>query len=92
MALGNALLGLWLLALTYSVRGSFAWPDGLLILGLVAGAVMVLGLLTLPGVLSGAEAWEAAPWFVNLGQGGAFGWLVLYPLWSIWLGRELLAR
>ena len=93
MALGNALLGLWLLALNYSARGNSSWPDGLVILGLIAGAVMALGFLTLPGILSGADAWEAAPWFVNLlGQGGALGWLVLYPLWSIWLGRELLAR
>ena len=90
MMTGNGLIGLWLLALNYSSRHSFAWPHGLVLLGLVAGAVMVVGFLTIPGILNGIDAWDSAPWIVNIGQAGALGWMVLYPIWCVRLGRILL--
>jgi hypothetical protein len=43
-------------------------------------------------LLRGLDAWEALPWYVNVGQAGGIGWLVVYPLWCLWLGRVLQVR
>jgi hypothetical protein len=92
MMAGNALIGLWLLGISSFARGTGAWPNGLVILGVVAGAIMAVGLLTVPGIVRGIDAWEAAPWVVNLGQVSALGWILVYPAWCFWLGRFLLSR
>jgi hypothetical protein len=92
MTAGNALIGLWLLALSYSARLSHPWPAGLVIFGLVTGAIMAVGLAAVPGILRGIDAMNAAPWFVNAGYVGGLGWMVLYPVWCIWLGRTLLLK
>lgn len=93
MAVGNALIGMWLLGLNYSaLQGNF-WSRELAILGMVTGAVMLIGLAALPGIFARIDAWDAAPWYVNyIGQGGALGYLVLYPIWCILLGRVLLPK
>jgi hypothetical protein len=92
MTAGNALIGLWLLALNYSARLSHAWPGGLAVFGLTAGAIMAVGLLAVPGMLRGIDAQGAAPWFVSAGYVGALGWLILYPIWCIALGRTMLLK
>lgn len=94
MAAGNALIGLWLLWMSFAALGSGnLLPHGLAVLGLVCAAIMALGLFTVPGILSGVDSQEAASWMVNyLGQAGALGWLVLYPIWCVLLGRILLIR
>jgi hypothetical protein len=92
MMTGNALIGVWLLGMSASARGAAGWPNGIAMLGLVAGAIMILGLLTIPGILRGIDAWDAAPWVVNLGQVSGLGWILLYHAWCIWLGRFMLAR
>jgi hypothetical protein len=91
MAAGNALIGLWLLALDYSALRNNTWPHSLVIFGLVAGVIMALGLATIPGTVGGIDAWAAAPWYVNyIGHAGALGYLVLCPIWCVLLGRVLL--
>ncbi len=91
MAAGNALIGLWLLGLNYSAQQTHSLSQGLVIFGIVAGVTMALGLLAIPGIFRGIDAWDSAPWYVSyIGQAGALGWLVLYPVWCIWLGRTLL--
>jgi hypothetical protein len=93
MAAGNALIGLWLLGLNYSVYNDNAWSHSMVIFGLVIGGIMVLGLATIPGILGKIDTWDSAPWYVNyVGQAGALGWLVLYPIWCILLGRILLLK
>ena len=89
---GYAWIGVWLLSFCLTPRVSAAWPRGLKGLGLVAGGLMLLGVLTLPGLLRGLDAWEVLPWYVNVGQAGGLGWLLLYPLWCLWLGRFLAIR
>jgi hypothetical protein len=93
MAVGNALIGLWLLGLNYSAQHTHSWSHSLVIFGIVTGIIMALGLVAIPGILRGIDAWDTAPWYVNyVGQAGALGWLVLYPIWCIWLGRILLLK
>jgi hypothetical protein len=88
MATGNALIGLWLLGLNYAVWRSDPWPHGLVLLGVVTGVLMALGLVTIPGILKGIDGWESAPWYISyVGLVGGLGWLVLYPVWCILLGR-----
>jgi len=90
MSAGNALLGLWLLGLSYSARQGHAWPQSLIVFGLVVGVIMALGLAAIPGIFRRIDSWDAAPWYVNyVGQAGGLGWLVSYPIWCLWLGRVL---
>jgi hypothetical protein len=91
MAAGNALIGLWFLGLNYSAYIRNSLPHSIVIFGLVIGGIMALGLAAIPGILARIDAWDSAPWYVNyIGQAGALGWLVLYPIWCILLGRGLL--
>lgn len=93
MSAGNALIGLWLLGLNYSAGQSSSWPHGLVIFGIIIGFIMVLGLAAIPGIINRIDAWENAPWYVNyIGQVGALGWLVFYPIWCILLGRVFLLK
>ena len=90
-SMGYALIGLWLLALNYLIRQIYPWPHRLVNWGLISGAIMALGLLTIPAIISRIDAWELGPWYVNyIGQLGSIGYLLLYPLWCILVGRSLL--
>jgi len=92
MAAGYALIGLWLLGLSYSALHSHSMSHGLVIFGIVIGILMALGLLAIPGIFRGIDAWDTAPWYVNLGQASGLGYLILYPIWCIWLGRIFLLK
>jgi hypothetical protein len=93
MAAGNALIGLWLLGMSYSAGQNNSLPSGIVTFGIVVGLILALGLATLPGILAKVDAWDAAPWYVNyIGQASALGWLVLYPVWCILFGRDLLLK
>jgi hypothetical protein len=91
---GFALIGLWLLGLNYYFvqRRDTRWPRRLVQLGLVSGAIMAIGLLTGPGIAGRIDDPELAPWFVSGAQVASLGWLLLYPIWSIWLGRLFLTN
>jgi hypothetical protein len=93
MSAGNALIGLWLLGLNYSALYSNPWPHSLAIFGIVTGIFMALGLVVIPGIFSGIDSQESASWIINfIGQAGGLGWLVLYPIWCVLLGRYLLLK
>ena len=92
MAAGNALIGLWLLGLNYSALHGNPWSHSLVILGLVSGVILALGLVAIPGIFSGIDSQESASWIVNIGQAGALGWLVLYPIWCVLVGRAVLLK
>ncbi len=93
MAAGNALIGLWLLGLNYSTLQSNAWPHSLAIMGLVSGAIMALGLAAVPGIFKGIDSMDSATWMIKyIGQAGALGWLILYPIWCVLLGRMMLLK
>lgn len=88
---GNALIGLWLVGLNVTALQGNPWPHGLAVLGLVAGAFMLLGLAVFPGIFSGVDSMASASWLVNyVGQVGWLGAFLLFPIWSVLLGRFLL--
>lgn len=79
MMVGNALIGIWLLSLN---RGA-TWPQGLVVLGLISGAVMVLGLAAIPGIVARTDSFADSSWLTWVGQMGFFGWAILYPIWCL---------
>ena len=89
---GNALIGLWLVAFCYSMRRSDALPHSLILFGFVVGAFMAVGLIGIPGIFARIDNMEFMPWYL---YSAFFGWLgtyILYPIWTIWLGRNLLIK
>jgi hypothetical protein len=88
---GYALIGLWLLATCISAQSGAGWPRGLVVLGVAAGAIMLLGFLTLPVILRGLDTMTDSPWYVNLGYVSWIGAMFLLPAWCLWLGRVLLS-
>jgi hypothetical protein len=93
MAAGNGLIGLWLLSFSYAALRDNLYPHGLVIFGLVTGLILALGLFGIPGILKGVDSTESAHRVINyLGQAGSLGYLVLYPVWCILLGRTLIVK
>jgi hypothetical protein len=89
---GYGLVGLWLLGMNYLARRMDRWPRRLVQFGLVSGASMAIGLLTGPGIVGRVDDPDLAPWFIYVAPVASLGWLLLYPIWSIWLGRLLLSN
>jgi hypothetical protein len=93
-AAGFGAMGLWLVGLNLSAQQANSWPQSLVIAGIVIGVIMALGLAAVPGMFGGIDAWDSAPWYVSyVGVAASgLGWLILYPIWCIWLGRLLLLK
>ncbi len=91
MAAGNAMIGLWMLGLSYSALQDHSLPHGLALYGLVAGVTLTLGLVAIPGIFRGADTQEYELTVVNfMWWASSLGYLALYPIWSTLLGRTLL--
>lgn len=88
--IGNALIGLWLTAFCYSYLRSDALPHNLVFFGIVVGAFMTIGLLGIPGIFAKIDNMESMPWYLYVAFLGWLGTYILYPIWAIWLGRNLL--
>ncbi|WP_353508138.1 hypothetical protein [Intrasporangium sp.] len=82
--LGVAAIGAWLLLVQKAPR------PGAGRLGLAAGAVMVSGVLALPGVLQGTDDYSGAPWHVYVAGVAWVGAYVLLPAWCRALRAGLL--
>ena len=90
--IGNALIGLWLAVFCTSMLSGGTLPHNLVVFGLVAGGFMVMGLLGIPGILARVDTMESLPWYLGAAYLGFLGTYILYPIWTIWLGRILLSR
>ena len=88
--IGNALIGLWLVAFCYSMLRGAALPHNLVIFGLVVGVFMAVGLIGIPGIFARIDSMESMPWYLYIAFFGYLGTYILYPIWTIWLGRNLL--
>jgi len=89
--IGNALIGLWLAAFCYSMQYGDALPHNLVVFGLVVGAFMAVGLIGIPGIFAGIDSMDM-PWYLYVAFFGYLGTYILYPIWTIWLGRILLFK
>ncbi len=78
---GAGLVGTWLLALNRAGPGRDPTSAGVARLGRLAGGFMTLGLLGVPGWVSGVDDWAAAPWYVQAAMVGWLGTYALYPAW-----------
>jgi hypothetical protein len=89
---GFALIGAWVFALNCAALQSGEWPRRVAQLGLLTAACMAIGFLSGLGILSGVDGPEAAPLLINVGMLGSLGWMFLYPIWCLWLGRLMLSQ
>jgi hypothetical protein len=83
---GFALVGVWLIAINRSPDLPLA--QRLRVLGVVAGVVMLVGIVVLPAILSRADDMATAPAYVWLGFVGWIGIFILLPIWAMWFGRQ----
>jgi hypothetical protein len=93
MAAGNAMIGLWLLALNYSALRGNSFPHSLVIFGIISGVILALGLVTIPGIFRGVDTQEYELTIYNyIWWASSLGYLILYPIWCVLLGRFLLIK
>jgi hypothetical protein len=87
------MIGLWLLALNYSALRSNIIPQSLVIFGLISGVILAFGLVTIPGIIRGIDTQEyKLTIFNSIWWTSSLGYLALYPIWCILLGRILLIK
>jgi hypothetical protein len=91
-SVGFALIGLWLVAFNWSLRADQGVSRWLPKMGIAAGAVMAVGIVSLPGIPMRVDDMGAAPGWIWIGFLGWLGVYIIYPLWSIWFGRALLQQ
>jgi len=83
---GNGLIALWLWTLNQAARRHSDWPRTLTILGSMASLFMMLGLLSLPGILLGLDGSQYST-LVMISGISFLGTGILYPFWCLWLAR-----
>lgn len=90
--IGYALIGLWLAVFCYSALRGETLPHNLIIFGIIAGAFMAIGLFGIPGIIARIDDMKSLPWYLKVAFLGWLGTYIMYPIWTIWLGRILLLR
>ena len=85
-SVGFAGIGAWLVVANRS-RLATAWPRRLRRLGLAAGALMIFGLVLVPGIALRLDDPATAPAWVWAGSISWVGTYVAFPAWAIWMGR-----
>ena len=73
---------------TDSIETQPGLPRGLIMLGVTAAIFMIIGWLAVPGVVTGIDDPQLAPWYVNAGLLNWMGTYLLYPAWCLWLSRR----
>lgn len=91
MAMGNALIGIWLLHVNIIAYQNAAWPPGIVIFGFISGGLLLLGFSAIPGIFRGTDLKTYDVTVINImWWTSALGWLAFYPIWCLWLGLTLL--
>ncbi len=86
-AIGFALIGAWLVVAAGSQGFGGVMPPLLSKLGLVAGAVMLAGMIGVVGVLLRIDSAADTPWWLWLYGLGWLGTYILFPAWCLLLWR-----
>jgi len=82
---GFAGVGAWLVALARAGRAGRGWVRGL---AMLAGALMVVGIASAPGIVLRLDDMATAPGWIWIGMVGWLGIFVLYPIWALLAGRR----
>ena len=88
---GNGLIGTWLWMLNGIAARQAALPLNLTRWGSTSGPFMMVGLLSLYGILLGLDGSDYSPLMMVSGI-SYLGIAILYPIWCLWLGRWILSR
>lgn len=75
---GFALIGAWLVGSVRQVGRA----------GMVAGVLMLFGLIGVPGIFLGIDDLDTAPWWTFVAGFSWAGTYLLFPLWSLRLARQ----
>jgi hypothetical protein len=86
-SVGFAGIGAWLVSINRSNAQAVSWPRRVRSLGVLAGALMALGVVAAPGIVLRLDAMETAPGWIWIGSLSWLGTYVVYPAWAIWLGN-----
>ncbi|HEX7197820.1 MAG TPA: hypothetical protein VF364_13420 [Candidatus Limnocylindria bacterium] len=89
-AVGFGFIGLWLAVVAWSPPADDWWGGMLLLVRITAIAMVVGGLVAVPGALMRIDAFEDVPGWLWLFSLGWLGVYALYPLVAFALGRRLL--
>jgi hypothetical protein len=87
-AAGAATLGAWLVTVNLNAARAGKLSQHVARLGAVSGALMTVGILSLPEILARVDRWDDLHWY---GIAGFVGWLGLYlgyPVWCALLARD----
>ena len=89
--MGFALIGVWLVVFNRWIADDVRQrcPRRLPIVGILAGAIMAVGFINIPGIVWGLDDMEKAPVWILAGGINWLGTYVLFPVWSIWFSRAL---
>ncbi|WP_432893094.1 hypothetical protein ACQPYH_19145 [Kribbella sp. CA-245084] len=79
---GFGLIGVWLVGISRQTA------PGLRRAGLVAGVVMLLGLVGVPGIFMGIDDMDTAPVWTFVAGASWAGTYLLFPAWSLRLARQ----
>jgi hypothetical protein len=93
MSAGNAIVGIWLVVLSYCAIRYEILPRGMGIFGLICGLILALGLVAIPRILQGIDQMEyKLTIFNSIWAVSSIGYLAIYPIWCVLLGRTLLVK
>lgn len=85
-----ALIGLWVIGLNYTAWQNDILPRGLSLFGIIVGVVMALGFSAIPGMLRNIDSTDfMSPLLYAIWNNSIQGWILLYPIWCILLGRYM---
>ena len=86
-SVGFAGIGAWLVALSSGAQ-TRSWPVSLRRLGLLAGSLMTLGIVAVPGIAQRLDDMATAPGWVWIAFLGWLGVFVVYPAWALRLAAR----
>lgn len=88
-----ALIGLWIISLNYTAWQNNLLSKGLSLFGVIIGVVMALGFSAIPGMIQNIDStYFMSPIHYGIWNASLAGWILLYPLWCMLLGRHLLKQ
>jgi hypothetical protein len=85
-SVGFAGIGTWLVVANRSAGAGPGWSRGLRALGVAAGGLMALGVVSAPGIPLRLDDMATAPAWVWIGFLSWLGTYVALPAWAIWMG------